>query len=148
MKVCTYRSTAIAILAAALLPVAAAHAQFGNVLGGGGGSGGGLGNLGGLGGGLPGQSLTSNSTGNVAGVLEFCIKNNYLGGGSASAVKNSLMGRIPGAAPTSDRNYTDGASGILHGGNGQQLDLSGGGLKAEVTKRACDQILAQGKSML
>ena len=31
---------------------------------------------------LVGQSLSSGSTGNVAGVLEFCIKNNYLSGNS------------------------------------------------------------------
>jgi cell division protein FtsB len=29
-----------------------------------------------------------------------------------------------------------------------QLDLAGGGFKKQVTKQSCDQILAQGKSLL
>jgi hypothetical protein len=86
MKARTYRATATGILIAALLPVCAAQAQLGNLLNqsGGGGSSGGLGSLGGVGSALSGQSLTSGSTSNVAGVLEFCIKNNYLNGNSAS----------------------------------------------------------------
>lgn len=103
---------------------------------------------GGLGGALSGQSLSSGSVGNVAGVLEFCIKNNYLGGDGAASVKDRLMGKLPGGSSTSDKGYQSGAKGLLTGNNGQQLDLSGGGMKAEVTKRACDSILAQGKSML
>lgn len=57
------------------------------------------------------------------------------------------MGKLPGGASTSDSGYTSGASGLLSGSNGGQMDLSGGGLKAEVTKKVCDQVLAQGKSM-
>jgi hypothetical protein len=108
---------------------------------------GGLGGLDNLGNGLSLQSLSSSSTGNVAGVLEFCIKNNFLGGG-ASSVKNSLTSKLPGGSSSSDSGYTDGSKGILDSGNGKQLDLSGGGLKEEATKQVCDKILAQGKSML
>ena len=103
--------------------------------------------MGGLGNGLSLQSLTSSGTGNVAGVLEFCIKNNYLGGG-ASSVKDSLMNKLPGGSPSSDSGYADGSKGILNSGDGKQVDLSGGGLKQQVTKQVCDKILAQGKSML
>jgi len=135
-----------------MLPFSAAHAQFGNLLKQGSSDGasgsGGLGNLSGMGGALTGQSLTSGSTGNVAGVLQFCIKNNYLSGGSASSVENSLTSKLSGGSPSSDSGYADGAKGILKSSSGQQVDLSGGGLKQEATKQVCDKILAQGKSML
>jgi hypothetical protein len=146
------RTTAAVILITALLSVPAAQAQLGNLLnqGGNGGSSGGLGSLGGMGSALSGQSLTSGSTGNVAGVLEFCIKNNYISGDSASSVKDSLMSKLPGgsSSASSDSGYADGAKGILSGSNGKQLDLSGGGLKEQATKQICDKILAQGKSLL
>ena len=152
MKVRTYRTAAAGILFAALLPFSAAHAQLGNLLPGGGSnssSSGGLGSLGGLGSSLSGSSLTSGSTGNVAGVLQFCIKNNYLSGDSASSVKDSLMSKLPGGSSTSDSGYTQGSQGILSGSNGKQVDLSGGGgLKEQVTKQVCDKILSQGKSLL
>ncbi|MFM0733953.1 DUF2501 domain-containing protein [Paraburkholderia sediminicola] len=154
MKARMYRTTALGILFAALLPVSGAQAQLGNLLnqsgGSGGGSSGGLGSLGSMGSALSGQSLTSGSTSNVAGVLEFCIKNNYVSGSGASSVKDSLMSKLPGgsSSASSDSGYTDGAKGILSSSSGQQLDLSGGGLKQQATKQICDKILAQGKSML
>lgn len=149
MIACKRRTWACGFLTAVLLYLPTAHAQLGNLLNQSGNSGaaGGLGSLSGLGSGSSLQSLTSSSTGNVAGVLQFCIKNNYLGG-SASSVKDGLMSKLPGGSSSSDSGYTDGAKGILNSGNGQQVDLSGGGLKQQVTKQVCDKILAQGKSLL
>jgi hypothetical protein len=76
------------------LPFSVAHAQLGDLLKQGGSSAsgaaggvGGLGSMGDLGGALSGQSITSGSASNVAGLLEFCIKNNYLGGDKAAAVR-------------------------------------------------------------
>lgn len=137
------------LLITALLFFSTAHAQLGGLLNQGGNSGaaGGLGSLGSLGSGLSLQSLTSGSTGNVAGVLEFCVKNNYLGG-NASSIKDGLVSKLPGGSSTSDSGYTDGAKGILNSGDGKQVDLSGGGLKEQITKQVCDKILAQGKSLL
>lgn len=143
---------AAAALAIALLaPWGAAHAQLGNLLSPGsnsGPAGNALGNLGGLGSSLPGQSLTSNSLGNVTGLLQFCIKNNYLNADSASGVKDSLLGKLPGGANTTDSGYTQGSNGILTAGNGSQLNLSGGGLKEAATRQVCDKVLNQAKSML
>jgi len=104
----------------------------------------------GLGGGLPLSSLSAGSAGNAAGVLEFCIKNNYLSGGDAQSVKDQLMGKVSGGSgqAASDPGYADGAQGILKGSDGKSVDLSGGGLKEELTRKACDQVLAQGKSFL
>jgi hypothetical protein len=144
-----HRTWGSAIVIAGLLCFSAAHAQLGGLLNQSGNSGaaGGLSSLGSLGNGLSLQSLTSGSTGNVAGVLEFCIKNNFLGS-SASSVKDGLMSKLPGGSSTSDSGYTDGAKGILNSGSGKQVDLSGGGLQQEMTKQICDKILAQGKSLL
>jgi len=138
-----------------------AHAQLGDMLkssplGGSGSSGGagqgatgslgGLGSLSGLGG-LSASSITAGSAGNAAGVIEFCMKNNYLNADAAtSAVKDKLLGSVSGGSQ--DSGYTDGSRGVLSTSGGKQLDLSGSGLKAEVTKQVCDKILAQGKSML
>jgi hypothetical protein len=149
MIACKSRTWASGLLMATLLYFPAAHAQLGNLLNQSGNSGaaGGLSSLGSLGGGLSPQSLTSSSTGNVAGVIQYCVKNNYLGG-DASSVKDGLMSKLPGGSSTSDSGYTSGAKGILSSGDGKQVDLSGGGLKAQVTKQVCDKILAQGKSLL
>ena len=146
------------MLIVVLLSFPVAQAQLGDILKQGGGSGsgglgnlggiGGIGGIGGMGGALSGESLTSSSTGNVAGVVEYCIKNNYLSGSSASSVKNSLMSKLPEGTSSSDKNYSDGSRGILNSSNGKSLDLSGGGLKEQVTKQICDKILAQGKSLL
>jgi hypothetical protein len=150
MKVCTLRTVSTAIFIAALLPIGAAHAQLGDLLKKGteSSSSGSLGSLGDIGGMLSGQSITPGSTGNVAGVLEFCMKNNYLGGNSVASVKDGLLGKLSGGSPSSDSGYTSGAQGILNSGDGKQIDLSGGGLKEQVTKQVCDKVLSMGKSLL
>ncbi|QRY77903.1 DUF2501 domain-containing protein [Pseudomonas sp. PDNC002] len=125
-----------AILTAALLPLSLAHAAgLSDVAG----SLGGLGNL---------SSMSSSSSSNVAGVLEFCAKNNYLNANSATQVKDSLLSKLPGNTTTSDSGYKDGAKGVVTGTDGKSLDLSGGGLKEKVTKQVCEKILSQGKSLL
>jgi hypothetical protein len=145
------RRGALASMAAGLLYAPATQAQLGDVLKnplGAGSVESATGATGGLGG-LSLQSLTSGSTGNVAGVLDFCIKNNYLGAHSAGSVKDKLMDKLGGPASASnDSGYTSGAKGVLQGGNGKTLDLSGSGLKAKATEQVCEKILAQGKSLL
>lgn len=139
------------LLIAALLP-AAAHAQLGDLIKGATqgnnsqGAAGGLGSIGSLGGVPSLGALASGSTGNVAGVLEFCMKNNYLGGATdAASVKDKLLGKL-GGAPGSNPGYTDGTKGLLTSSDGNQFDLSN--LKSQITKQACDKILSQGKSLL
>jgi hypothetical protein len=125
---------AIGILLASAAGAAGAQAQNLDMLKG-------LAGSGGLG------SMTSGSLGNAAGVLEFCVKNNYIGG-DASAVKDQLMSKIPGGKPSSDSGYVSGVKGLLTSSDGKTVDLSGGGLKQEITKKACDVVLKQGKSMI
>ena len=136
-----------AILVAGILPATFAHAQLGDLLKQGQSAGSSGGSMAELGGALLGKPMTAGSIGNDAGVLQFCIRNNYLDGNAASSVKDKVMGRLSGK-PTSDNGYNEGEKGILSSGDGKKLDLSGGGLKAKVTKQVCDQVLAQGKSLL
>ena len=130
------------LVLAATLPLADAHAQLEDLLGKGRG-----GDLKGMAG-VAGSALTSGSMGNVAGLLQYCIGNKYLGGESAATVKDQLMDKLPGGEQTEDRGYSDGQKGLLHASNGNLMDLRGGGLSAEITKKACETILAQAKSFL
>lgn len=114
--------------------------------------------LGGLGGKLGNMlggnsgSLSSGSMGNVAGLLQYCVKNNYLGGDTgASGLAGKLLGKTEGG--TSNTDYQSGLSGILKGNNGKTTNLSdvGGGnpdLKSKITTKACDIVLKQGKKFL
>lgn len=99
---------------------------------------------------LPSSSLSPATAGNAAGVLEFCMKNNYLAGGDAQAMKDKLMGKVSGGSANakSDSGYLAGVQGMLNGSDGKSVDLSGGGLKEEITRKACDQVLKHGKSLL
>jgi Protein of unknown function (DUF2501) len=141
----------------------------------------GLDKLKGMMGGGSSSSLSSASTGNAAGVIQFCLKNNYLGSdGGAATVKDKLLGKLGGdtkaasndatssaggglmgklgggaTTPTKDPGYLSGASGILQTGNGKKVDLSSlggggssGGMKEQLTRKVCDQVLKQGKSMV
>jgi hypothetical protein len=159
-----------AFTAAALLGATSAHAQLMDslkgALGGGSGSssssGGAAGLLGSGGqasggassllGGLGGQampSLDSVGTGNLTGVLGYCVKNNYLGGSAASSVQSQLLGKLGGSSQAqSDSGYQQGLSGILGGNSGQQVNLGGGGLKGEITNKVCEQVLKYGQSLL
>jgi hypothetical protein len=97
------------------------------------------------------SSITAGSTGNAAGVIEFCVKNNYLSGENAAPVKDQLMGKLStseGEPAQSNPDYINGASGILTGNGGQSVDLSMAGLKAKAVKKVCNKILGQAKSML
>ncbi len=60
---------------------------------------------------IPGGSMTSGSMGNVAGLLEFCVKNNYLGGSSGAAgIKDQLLGKMGGSSNNSMSSNTNSSS--------------------------------------
>ena len=123
--------------------------QLKGALGSGQGGSGQGGMLGGLGDGMPSVGQASSS--NIAGVIQYCIKNHYLGGGTgASSIKDSLMRKVTGspAQAVNDTGYKAGSNGLLQTGNGQNFSLGSGGLKAQITQKVCDQILAHGKSLL
>ena len=96
-----------------------------------------------------GGGMASGRLGHAAGVIEYCLKNNYLSAdGATAAVKDQLMGKIPGGKPAADPGYVEGSQGILTATDGKKMDLSGGGLQKEVTRKACDFVLKQAKGML
>jgi hypothetical protein len=142
MKASIWRPAALVLAAA--LPMASATAQLDHMLGKGSH---GL-DLKGMAG-MASSPLASGSMGNVAGLLQYCIGNNYVNAEGAAPVKDQLMGKLPEGAQNQDPGYSDGLKGLLHGSNGNLMDLSkGGGLTADVTKQACDTVLAQAKSFL
>ena len=98
-----------------------------------------------LGGSTP--SVAQATPSNTAGVLQYCIQNKYLGSGGASSVKDSLMSKV-GGQNTNDSGYKSGSSGLLQTGNGQNFSLGGDGIKAQLTQKICDQVLAHAKSLL
>ena len=110
------------------------------------------------GGGLDVSSLASGSAGNAAGIIEYCMKNNFLGGG-ASGVKDQLIGKLGGEEKAQeDPGYLEGAKGMLTGGDGTSTDLSslGGGeaggalgdMTGKLTEKACSAVLDHAKSLL
>ena len=162
MKRATWRIAGLLLVAA--LPATNAHAQLESLL-----------KKGGHGAetksmaGMAGMSMTSGSIGNVAGLLKYCIGNDYLSGSNASAVQSMLMGKLPASVQTKDPGYRDGEKGLLHATDGNTLDLNGSGsgssgasgtagaigaagvsgdVQAQLTKTACDTVLAQAKSFL
>ncbi len=142
-------------LAAACLVAAAfgpADAQMMNMLNNATGSSGSMGGLGSMGG-MSIPSLGSTTPTNLAGVLQYCVQNNYLGGASASSassVKDSLLSKFTGSSsdPSSNTGFTSGSNGILNTGNGQSTTLGGTGLKAQLTQKLCGQVLKHGQSLL
>ena len=112
-------------------------------LGGGSSSGGSAaGMLGGLG--LP--SMGAGTAGNAAGVVQYCIKNKYLGGG-ASGVKDSLLRKAGlGGKEEKDPGYQSGLSGMLSGSDGKSFDMSK--VQSSLKEKACDYVLDNAKSLL
>jgi hypothetical protein len=108
-----------------------------------------LGDLKGLAGG-DASSLASGSAGNAAGVVEYCMKNNYLGGDAANSVKDKLMGKVTGGSDNDKADYADGAKGLVKTGDGKSVDIGGvsGEMKKSVTKKACQSVLDNAKSLL
>ena len=140
---------ASAVLTLSLTQVVPARAQLMDQLKGAMGSekGGSGGALGGLGGGVP--SVDKASPGNTAGVLQYCIKNNYVSGASASSVKDSIVSKVTGSGQgTHDSGFQSGDKGLLQTGNGQSFSLGGSGAKEQVTRKVCDLVLQHAKSLL
>lgn len=92
-------------------------------------------------------SVGQQGVGNTAGVLQYCVQNNYLDGKSADPVRNSLMNHVPGQS--GDNSYRQGSQGVVETGNGQNYNLGGsGGLKEQASKQVCDLVLKHARSLL
>jgi hypothetical protein len=94
-------------------------------------------------------SVGQASPSNTAGVLQYCVRNNYVGGGSAASVKDSLLRKVGGGGKTADDSgFKAGNEGMLETGGGQNFSLGGSGVKEQVTRKVCDQVLQHAKSLL
>ncbi|BEP68007.1 MULTISPECIES: DUF2501 domain-containing protein [unclassified Variovorax] len=119
---------------------AAVNSQGSSSSGGGGGSA--LSNL--SLGGFKMPAIGSSTIGSAAGVLEYCVKNNYLGGDAAS-VKDKLLAKITGQKKQ-ENDFASGAKGLLKGGDGKSLNLKG--LSSKVKEKACDYVLKNATSLI
>lgn len=137
-----YSSGIFAVLAAVGLVVSSAHAQSipgvgsaGNAMSG---MTGGTGMMSSM---LP--NISSASTGNVAGVLSYCVQNNYLSGSGATSALSSLTGKQD---VTSSSDYTAGQQGQLLTGGSNAFSLSS--LKGQMKQKVCNLVLNRAKNLL
>lgn len=101
---------------------------------------------GGGGGALP--SVEQASPSNLSGVLEYCIKNKYLGGGDASA-GSSVLGKLTGSGQAKkDSSFMAGSRGMLDTGGGESFGLGGSGIQGKITDQVCDMVLKHAQSLL
>ncbi|KXV33029.1 hypothetical protein AD940_13845 [Gluconobacter thailandicus] len=96
--------------------------------------------------GLP--NLSSTSTGNLAGVLNYCVTNNLTSGGAASGIL-STASQQPGLTGSSD--YSAGQQGILQAisnqtSTSQQYSLSS--LAEPLRRKVCSAVSSRLQGML
>ena len=94
--------------------------------------------------GLP-AGLDSGMASNAAGVIQYCIKNNYLNADAAGGIKNRLLSALTGQ-PAQDPGYQQGEQGLLSGNNGQSFNLNS--VTDKLKTKACDFVLDHAKSMI
>ncbi|HSV57422.1 MAG TPA: DUF2501 domain-containing protein [Variovorax sp.] len=132
---------AAAALVALALAIPAAHAQFLDLFKWGASGGSGSFELG---------SLSPGSVGNAAGVIEYCMKNNYLDGANVAPVRDGLVGKMRSgqSSAASESDYLEGTRGVLSASGGYKMSLGGTALKPEFTQKVCVAVLEEAKSML
>ena len=69
-------------------------------------------------------AMGASTMGNAAGVIQYCVKNNYLSADAAGGIKDKLMGMVTGQKPQ-QTGYANGAKGLLQGSDGTSLNLKG-----------------------
>lgn len=97
--------------------------------------------------GLGGLS-SSGTASNAAGVITYCMKNNYLNADKAAQVKDQLLGKLGlgQKEEPKDQGYQNGLMGMVTGSNGQSFSLDK--IKSNLKEKACDYILDNAKSLL
>lgn len=117
---------------------------LGSMLGGGNGAGG-ASALSALGlGGLSGSGTASNA----AGVITYCMKNNYLNADKAAQVKDQLLGKLGlgQKEEPKDSGYRNGLMGMVTGSDGKTFSLNK--VKGNLKEKACDFVLNNAKSLI
>lgn len=85
--------------------------------------------------------LDSSVAGNVAGTLEFCVKNNYLSADAASQVKDKLLEKVPGRD-----GFDKGSEGLLTGSDGKLFNLKDA--TSDMRRKGCQQVLEAAGSLV
>lgn len=121
-----------------------AGSVLGNVLQANGGAAGLMNNLG-----VPAAGTASNA----AGVLTYCVKNNYLNPNKASVLTNQLLTSLglptaQNATPvaTQDQGYLNGVAGMIVSPTGELFSLDK--IKGNAKDKACEFVLNNAKSFL
>ncbi len=70
-----------------------------------------------------------------------------MAGASHAQLQDSVKGAL-GRGQSASESASGGLLGGLGGNSDQKLDLSGDGLKKQLTEKVCDQVLDYGKSLL
>lgn len=94
-------------------------------------------------------SMTSPGTAsNAAGIISYCVKNNYLGADKAARVKSQLLGKmgLGQHEEPKDEGYKNGLVGMITGSNGQSFSLDS--VKSKAREKACDYVLENAASLL
>lgn len=110
-----------------------------------------LGNSGAAGGLLSSLGVPASGTAsNAAGVLTYCMKNNYLNPNKAEQVKEQLLGKLGLGTQKQevpkDQGYLNGLGGLITGNNGQTFSMDK--LKGDLKEKACDFVLNNAQSLL
>lgn len=90
--------------------------------------------------GLP--NVSQAGAANTAGVLSYCVKNNFLQGDAATSVMNRLAGKTDVQSSSA---FSLGQQGQLETGNGNSFSLSG--LKEQAKSKLCDLVLEHAQSL-
>ncbi|WP_380877555.1 hypothetical protein ACFB49_13330 [Sphingomonas sp. DBB INV C78] len=128
------RRTLISLALFSIIGVAPAQAQMPTIPGA---SGGAAGMLGGT------PDLSSMSTGNAAGVLEYCMKNKLLGGTDATSVLGGLT-KQPDVKQSDD--YKLGEAGTIATSGKSPLSLDS--VPPKMKTKACNMVLKHAKSLI
>lgn len=123
----------------------AGSSGLGGMLGAGAGGAGGSSALSALGlGGL----ASSGTASNAAGVITYCMKNNYLNANKAAQVKDQLLGKLGlgQKEEPKDQGYQNGLLGMVTGSDGKSFSLDK--IKGNLKEKACDFVLDNAKSLL
>ena len=90
----------------------------------------------------------SGTASNAAGVITYCMKNNYLNADKAAEVKEQLLGKLGlgHKEEPKDEGYASGLAGMIKGANGQSFSLDS--IKGKAKEKACDLVLDNAKSLL
>ncbi|MDR0227000.1 MAG: DUF2501 domain-containing protein [Burkholderiaceae bacterium] len=90
----------------------------------------------------------SGTAGNAAGVITYCMKNNYLNADKAAQVKDQLLGKLGMSQQEQpkDQGFQSGLGGLVTGSNGKSFSIDK--LKGDLKEKACDFVLDNAKSLI